>query len=138
MRNKVVLITLLVGIPAFFLGHLLWSPSPMMTPSATQLPFFMLLSVIEALVFGLGIAFIIFGWPFVSTNIKNNRQAFLVFLAVSWMLVSWWFHDNLHAHNGADLQGLLYIEYAFHLTLILASLILASTTFRLLKQKKIS
>ena len=41
-----------------------------------------------------------------------------------WLLVSWWPHDNSHIHNGFDPAGLLIIDLTFHLTIILASLIL--------------
>ena len=54
-----------------------------------------------------------------------------MYLSIGWFLVSWWPHDNLHIHNGMDMQGLLYIEYSFHVTLIIAALVLA---FSLLTQ----
>ena len=38
--------------------------------------------------------------------------------------VSWWPHNNLHIHNGMDLQGLLYIECGFHFTLMIAGIVL--------------
>ncbi|HEV8224498.1 MAG TPA: hypothetical protein VGP74_04510, partial [Rubrobacteraceae bacterium] len=50
-----------------------------------------------------------------------------------WFLVSWWPHDNLHIHNGEDLQGLLYIEYGFHVTLMLAGIVLAYSLLTMLK-----
>ncbi len=59
-----------------------------------------------------------------------------MFIALPWMLVSWWPHDNLHVHNGMNLQGLLYIEYGFHLTLIIASLILTYGFLTSLKEQK--
>jgi hypothetical protein len=36
-------------------------------------------------------------------------------------MVSWWPHDNLHISNGNDLRGLLFIEYGFHFTLMIAA-----------------
>jgi hypothetical protein len=41
--------------------------------------------------------------------------------------------NNLHTHNRMDLQGLLYIEYGFHLTLMTAGLLLAYTLLTLLR-----
>ena len=41
--------------------------------------------------------------------------------------------NNLHTHNGMDLQGLLYIEYSFHLRLMTAGLLLAYTLLTLLR-----
>ena len=122
---KVLLITLILGIPAFILGPILWSPSPDIKPTPAQLPFFIFLSVIEAAVFGLGIAFIFFGWPLVNKVSKSKGLSAAAFVSLSWLLVSWWPHDNSHIHNGMNAQGLLYIDYTFHVTIIAASLILA-------------
>lgn len=127
---KVLIITLIFGIPAFFLGPILWTPHPDIRPSQFQLPFFILLSAIEALAFGIGIAFICLGWPLVrnaAPQMKGRAMAF--YLSVSWLLVSWWPHDNFHVHNGLNLAGLLMIDYGFHVTLIIASLALAYNLF---------
>lgn len=54
-RLAVPLIALAAGIPAFLLGRVIWSPAPSNpTPSEAQLPFFIVLALIEALLFGLG------------------------------------------------------------------------------------
>ena len=42
-------------------------------------------------------------------------------------------HDNMHIHNGTDMQGLLYIEYGFHVTLMVAGLVLAYSLLTLLR-----
>jgi hypothetical protein len=59
-----------------------------------------------------------------------------MYLSVGWFLVSWWPHDNLHLHNGFDLQGLLYIEYGFHVTLIFAAFVLAYSLLTLLRPEE--
>lgn len=64
---------------------------------------------------------------------RYRTRVKLAYLSLSWLLISWWPHDNLHLHNGMNLQGLLYIEYGFHLTLIIASLILARAFVQTLK-----
>ena len=51
-------------------------------------------------------------------------------------MVSWWPHDNLHLHNGMDLQGLPFIEYGFHVTLIIAAFVLAYSLLTLLKPEE--
>jgi hypothetical protein len=56
-----------------------------------------------------------------------------MYLAIGWFLVSWWPHDNMHIHNGNDLQGLLYIEYGFHVTLMAGGLILAYSLLTMLR-----
>ena len=131
---KVLLITLVVGMPAFLLGPVLWPPSPD-TPEVTagQLLFFMILFVIEALLFGLGVAFILFGLPLVRQGARGSKPwTWAAFISIAWLLVSWWPHDNLHVHAGNDIQLILLIEYGFHFTLIIAALMLASFFVRLL------
>jgi len=39
----------------------------------------------------------------------------------------------MHIHNGDNLQGLLYIEYGFHVTLMAAGLILAYSLLTMLR-----
>jgi len=122
---KYLLITLIFGGISFVLGPILWTSAPELIPSPAQLPYFMLLSAVEALFFGFGIAFLLFGWP-IMKKISNpaNKTTAIAFIALCWLAISWWSHDNLHRHNGMDLTGLLFIEYGFHLTLIIATLIL--------------
>ena len=135
--TKVVIITLVFAIPAFLLGRVIWPPDPMLsTPTSMQLPFFIFLSALEAITFGLGVSFIIFVGPMIKLVPTEWRtKAWWSFMALTWLLVSWWPHDNLHQHNGMNLQGLLYIEYGFHLTLIIAGFILAYSFATFLKKK---
>lgn len=58
-----------------------------------------------------------------------------MYLAIGWLIVSWWPHDNLHIHNGEDIQGLLYIEYGFHVTLMISALVLAYCFLSLINRK---
>ncbi len=126
-RIAVPLIALAVGIPAFLLGRVVWPPAPTNpTPSDAQLPFFIVLSLIEALLFGLGVAFLAFGLPMVKQAARRvGVNPWPVYLAIAWQLVSWWPHDNFHMATGMDLAALLLIEYGFHLTLILSALVVA-------------
>ena len=134
--SKTILITLIFGVPAFLLGRVIW-PDPvdsMMQPTAVQLPFFMFLSVLEALAFGIGVSFIFFGWKYASKIAGNDsRGAWLSYIAIAWLLISWWPHDNMHRVNGMDMAGLLRIEYMFHLTLIAAAFVLAYYFFRCIR-----
>jgi len=50
-------------------------------------------------------------------------------------LVSWWPHGHLHQVVGENFQQLLYIEYAFHVTLIIGALVLAYGFLSLLRQQ---
>ena len=127
---KVLLVTLLFGIPAFIAGPLIW---PLATaPGSNLLPFFLFLSLIESLTFGLGVAFLIFGWPHLwQRSFGSKRMTWAMFISIAWLLISWWPHDHLHALNKTQ-QGLLFIEYGFHLTLYIGGAILAYGFIRLL------
>src|SRR5215207_8090427 len=60
---KVAVVTALFAVPAMALGQVIWPPAPGgPEPSAGQLPFFILLAVFEALTFGLGVSFLLFGF----------------------------------------------------------------------------
>ena|SRR5215204_6520209 len=70
---KVLVITLLVTIPAFLLGHVIWHPMGM-APSPGQMPFFMGVSFVEALALGLGVSFLVFGLPLVRTLTVEDQS----------------------------------------------------------------
>ncbi len=131
MSTKFVIVTLLVGVVGFltephgpFGGF--WAPSPMVPEaSGAQVPLFMFLGVAEALAFGLGVSVLLFGYsPLKSSGPVSARLTRAAHLSIAWLLGNWWAHDSLHLHNGMDLNGLLRIEYAFHITLIIAGVIL--------------
>jgi hypothetical protein len=121
----VILITLIFGIISFILSPILWQSSPDLIPPNNLLPYYIFISAIESLTFGFGIAFIYIAWPNLKkVPNKDKTRTYLAFISLLWLLISWWPHDNFHRMNGMNLQGLIYIEYGFHLTIIIASLIL--------------
>ena len=61
-----------------------------------------------------------------------------MYLSIGWLLVSWWPHDNLHMHVGEDPQGLLLLTYGFHLTLLLAGLVLALSFLSTIRQQNVA
>ncbi len=132
---KALIITFFFGVPAFVLGPVIWPPAahgPEL--SSAQLPFAIAVFAIEALAFGLGISFLTLGLPVVRKVSEGSRaRAWAAYLSIGWLVVSWWPHDNLHIHNGMDMQGLLYIEYGFHVTLIIAASVLAFSLLTLLR-----
>ena len=137
VKVLIVVIVLVFGITTFLVGPKIWPPHPDVHPTPQQLPFFMLLSAIEALTFGIGIAFIVLGWGIVrKASPAKKNWAIAMYFSIAWMLVSWWPHDNAHIHNGLETQGLLFIDYTFHFTLIIAAFILAYGLFVMLKEKK--
>lgn len=122
--------TIIAAVAAFLLDRVLWPDLPdMVAPTSVQLPFLMGVAAIEAIAFGIGISFLIFGWKFMRGRSTGD---WLVFLSATWSLVSWWPHDNLHRtmHMG-DYNQLIRIEYGFHFTLIVAGVIIASYLWRL-------
>lgn len=133
IRNKIILTTLVFAVPAFFLGKVIWPVNPMSPePTSTQLPLLMILALLEALAFGVGLSFLIYGYPYVKkVTGKNKNLTFLTYLAIGWILINWWPHDNWHASNGMNLAGLITIEYLFHVSLMASGIILAFAFLRL-------
>ncbi len=126
-RTKVLLITLLFGGAAFALGPVIWPPSPSVpVPTASQLPFLIVLAALEALTFGLGVAFVALGLPLVRRLALGSRaRTWTTFIGIAWLMLSWWPHDNMHLQNGLELNGLIVIEYAFHASLMVTGVLLA-------------
>ena len=126
---KVVAATLIAAVAAMVVGPILWptsDPQLFPEPTAAQLPYFILLQVVTCLTFGLGISFLLFAMPALrKVSPDSKARAWAMYLSIGWLLVSWWPHGHLHQHNGHDVQGLLYIEYGFHVAPMLAGLILA-------------
>jgi hypothetical protein len=131
----VVVVTVLLTIPAMILGPIIWPPAQMgmMPPTQSQILFLLIEKVFEAISLGVGVSFLIFGLPIVRQAAPRLR-AWLMYLSIGWALVSWWPHGNLHSSNGNDMQRLLYIEYGFHVTLIIAAAILAYCFLSLLRE----
>ena len=130
------LLTMSAAAPAFLLSRAVFPPAPgTPEPTANQLPWFVLLAVLEALVFGLGVAFLVLAVPAVRRrDIRLGVPLWPVYLAIGWSLVSWWPHDRLHQSTGfSDLNALLGIEYTFHVSLYAAALVLAWFFVRVLR-----
>ncbi len=140
---KVLITTLVLGITAFLaepngpLGAF-WAPHPGVSEATgIQIPLFLILGLVEALTFGVGVSFLIFGYPLVKAiGPASESMSRAAHLSIAWFLINWWPHDSLHIHNGVELNGLLAIDYAFHITLIIAGLILACFFVTLLRQER--
>ena len=124
---KVALVTIIFAVPAMALGNVIWPPAeggP--EPTSGQVASFIILAVLTALTFGLGISFLLFGFPLVRKVVGGSKlRVWAAYLSIGWLLVSWWPHGSLHAHVGENIQQLLYIEYGFHVPSYLAGLVLA-------------
>lgn len=133
IQGKWLAVTIVLGIAAFLLspsGPLggfwgLHSESP--TPQGIQKGLFILLALIQSLAFGFGFAFLFFGRDAVRSLLPaEGGLSLAVYLAIAWSLLSWWPHTNLHQTHGPDnINGLLAIEYGFHVTLILGAVVIA-------------
>jgi hypothetical protein len=113
-----------------------WRPSAdMPAPTGAELPFALLLKIAEGLSFGLGISFLIFGYSMVrAVSPASLGLTRAVHVSIAWLLSNWWPHDSLHIANGMNLGGLLAIEYAFHITLMIAGVILVYFFLTLLRR----
>lgn len=133
MRGKWIAVTLVLGIAAFLTSPIaplggFWGLSTVgHMPEGIQKGLFILLTIIQSLAFGFGVAFLFFGRESVRSFLPTEGGLSLaVYLAIAWSLLSWWPHSNLHqTHNPENLSGLLAIEYGFHVTLILGGVIIA-------------
>lgn len=134
---KVALVTVVLAVVTMVLGPVFWPVAEGgAQPTSGQLVFFIALEVIQCLAFGLGVSFLLFGLPLVRRASPNSRLlAWAMYLSIGWLLVSWWPHGHLHQVVGEDFQGLLYIEYGFHVTAIVAGLVLAYGYLSLLRQQ---
>jgi hypothetical protein len=135
---KVLLVTVVVAIPAFILGPIIWPPaegSP--SPTATQIPFLLFLNLVQATVLGVGVSFLAFGLSVMRRISPDSKvRAWAMYLSIAYLMISWWPHINMHVHNAPDnLQGLIYIDYLFHLPSMIAALVLAYCFFSLLWER---
>jgi hypothetical protein len=132
---KVTIVTLMVAVPAFVLGPVLFPPADVGSePSAAQIPFFMFLGAADAILLGLGVSFLVFGLPVLRKVSPDSRlRAWAMYLAIGYLMVSWWPHLGMHASNGMDLHGLLVIDFLFHLPLEVAGAVLAYCAYSLFR-----
>jgi hypothetical protein len=143
MRVKWIAVTVMLGLFAFLtsvngpLGPALfgWRPAAgNPEPTAAQIPFFMVLGLAEGLAFGFGVAFLLFGYPWMrSAGPAPTALTRAAHLSIAWVLLNWWSHDSFHIANGLEMGGLLAIEYAYHFTLMLAGVLTAAWFITVLK-----
>jgi hypothetical protein len=114
-----------------------WRPAAdMPMPTAGQLPLLILLNLIEVLIFGLGIAFALFGYRLLrSARVASRSLVLATYVSIVWLLVGWWPHDSLHIANGMSMNGLIAIEYGFHVTNMIAGAVVAVFFLAVLRQR---
>ena len=133
---KALFVTLFFGVPAFLVGPVIWPVSAdFPAPAPGQVPYFIILSVFDSLFFGLGIAFVLFGWRLVPRMAHGSRWlGWALYFSIAFLLISWWPHINLNNATGFDLQGLLYIDYGFHFPLMIGGAVVAFGFLNLFRQ----
>ena len=119
------------------LGPIRFPPADVgVEPTAAQIPQLMFLAVGDALLLGLGVSFLLFGFPVVRRVSPDSKlRAWVMYLSIGYLMVSWWPHLNMHAANGIDFGGLLFIDYIFHLPLEVAGVALALSFITLIKSR---
>jgi len=134
-RTKVAIITVPVAVVAFLLNPILFPPAQVGAgPTSAQLPFLIFLGVGDAVLLGLGISFLIFGYPLLRKVSPDSRaRAWAMYLSIGYLMVSWWPHLGMHASNGTDIGGLLVIDFVFHLPLEVAGAVLAYCAYSLFR-----
>ncbi len=126
-RTKLITIAAVCTVGSFLLSRIIWPNDPgAVQPAGTLVPFFVIISILESIIFGIGVSFFVSGWKRAKELKMQGRSVWPVFIATTWVLISWWPHDNMHRVNPeGNFVGLLRIEYLFHVTLIIAGLIIA-------------
>lgn len=135
LRWKVTLATLAFAILGFLLdpnapvGGALWPEPPAgPAPTSAQVGLLMGISAIQAIGFGLGFAFLLFARPLMARiGSASTGLTTAAYFAIAWSLVSWVPHGAMHQTNAAaDFTRLVFIEYAFHGTLVVAACVVAA------------
>ncbi|PIS04980.1 MAG: hypothetical protein COT81_03590 [Candidatus Buchananbacteria bacterium CG10_big_fil_rev_8_21_14_0_10_42_9] len=128
-KTLFIAITIILAALTMATGRIIWpDPAGAETPQSNLIPFFVILSIFESVAFGIGIALLLY-W-------RLAQRDLVVLIASVWLLISWWPHDNIHrVTDEHNFVYLLFIEYGFHVTLIIAGLIVAQFIIKQLKTK---
>lgn len=138
-RTKAILVTVAVAIPAFLLVGVFFPPPPGPGPSSGQVPFFVVISALDSLLLGAGVAFIAFGWNLVRRVAPASRaRAVAIYVTLAWLMVSWYPHIGLHTSIfGSDFFGILVIDYVFHVPLYIGAMVLIWGFLGLLRDRPV-
>ena len=122
-KQLIVAVTVVLAVPAFVLSRVIWPDPPgAAAPPAGLLPWLMVPAVFEALAFGAGVAFAIVAGRALLRN-RADRLSVAASISAVWALVSWWPHSNMHRSN-TTLEGLVLIDWVFHVSLIDGAIII--------------
>jgi hypothetical protein len=126
-----------LAIPAFVLGRVIWPDPPgAAAPPPGLLPLLMVPAVFEALAFGVGVAFLVTAGRALARR-QADRLSVAAYVSAAWALVSWWPHSNMHRAN-TTLEGLVLIDWTFHLTLIVGAAIIGTYLYMTIVHQRTS
>ncbi len=114
-----------------------WRPFPgAVTLNDPLFPYFLQLGILEAIALGVAVTLLVSTYPAKAIRPLTLGETRRGFLALVWSLGSWWVHDSLHLHFGAAHLPLLFVEYGFHATVIVAVLYLIFLAGKLYRAAK--
>jgi hypothetical protein len=135
-KKYVVALTVGLAIPTFALSRVIWpNPPGAAVPPRGLLPFLMVPAVFESLAFGAGVAFLLAAGRSVLGNTQLRGLTLAAYASAGWALVSWWPHSNMHRAN-TSFEGLVVIDWTFHLTLIAGAAIISVFLYRTLRDEQ--
>lgn len=107
------------------IGSRVWpEPNNVVVPTAMQSNLLLGYTLLGGIAMGLALAFLVLGWGYTKRTFAGRpRLAALVHVSVVWILGNFWVHDNLHLVNGLNVDGIIAIDYTFHSTIMLATLV---------------
>ncbi|MEM7274455.1 MAG: hypothetical protein AAF547_15325 [Actinomycetota bacterium] len=89
-------------------------------------------AIVEWIGFGVGLAWLAFGWPLVRA--LDRPLARPAWAAIGWALVSWAPHTSFHQSVAEGNYGALAaVEWAFHATLVAGGIVLAAFVWQVLR-----
>ena len=98
---------------------------------------FVLLAAVQSLVFGLGVAFLLFGYPTVKAfGPASPGLTRAAHVAIAWSLINWWPHGTLHQKVVPSPTTMLAIEYGFHVTIWIAAGIAAYFFLQVVRERR--
>lgn|GEM_PF-6406270 len=74
------------------------------------------LALLESAIFGIGVAFVVFGYP-LWRRVPKRKPLLPTYLAISWLLLSWWPRGLFRAHD------LVMLDLAFYSISIIAAFV---------------
>jgi hypothetical protein len=136
VRLKSLAVVVIATAAAVPLSFVLWrTPAGAGAPPSSILPLLLPVAVVmPSIAFGVGVAFLLFGGPLVAAG-GSTALSRGAYVAIAWLLMSWWPHSNFH-RVAAGWTNVLLVDYVFHTTAIAAAGIVAMFFLRVLRERR--